>query len=57
MSTELEITDDYIKEVNEAYWQEMAEYKMGIHPLQNQQEREEDKIDGRCIYSFNPNCK
>lgn len=28
------ITDDYIKEVNAAYWAEEDEMRMGIHPTQ-----------------------
>lgn len=29
-----EISDDYIREINAAYWVEEDEMKMGIHPLQ-----------------------
>lgn len=29
-----EISDDYIREINAAYWAEEYEMKMGIHPLQ-----------------------
>lgn len=29
-----EISDDYIREINAAYWIEEDEMKMGIHPLQ-----------------------
>lgn len=34
MSNNFVISDDYIRELNVAYWTEEDETKMGIHPLQ-----------------------
>lgn len=34
MSNNFVISDDYIRELNVAYWAEEDETKMGIHPLQ-----------------------